>query len=193
MDEGQLRFDTPTVLRYNRTMKRILLLVCLVLLAAACDDQTSGTTAVSGGKLYLLFEETEPLTAEAVRTHGKCVAENIRIESERPSAYHLCLAAVQQNERLQLKFEGVGSGVTLSAACLAQTAEPNHNWNAASVDDYTDCSNGNLCRSGWTDAFWGFYTMKEGEDPHFSDTGLASCPLEENLSVVLIFSRVEQN
>ena len=173
-------------------MKRTVLFILTLLIFAACGGETdSGTAAVSGGKLYLLFDEVQPLTAEAVRTRGECVAENIRIEAERPSAYHLCLAAVRQNERLQLKFEGTGSGVTLSAACLTQNAAPDHNWNAASVDGYTDCTNGNLCRSGWTDAFWGVYVMKEGEDPRFSDTGLASCPLEENLSVVLMFSRVD--
>ena len=157
-------------------MKRTVLFILTLLIFAACGGETgSGTAAVSGGKLYLLFDEVQPLTAEAVRTRGECVAENIRM----------------QNERLQLKFEGTGSGVTLSAACLTQNAAPDHNWNAASVDGYTDCTNGNLCRSGWTDAFWGFYVMKEGEDPRFSDTGLASCPLEENLSVVLMFSRVD--
>lgn len=132
---------------------------------------------------------------EAVRTQGKCVAEGLRIEAENPSAYHLCLEAAAQNERLQMKFEATGTGAVLRAVCLSEAGEPNHDWSAASVEDYTDCTDGNWCRSGWNDSFWAFYYLNEKEEPVFSTVGLGSYPLKANSVIILMFTKYnpEQN
>lgn len=176
---------------YNRAMKRSILffLTAAALFAASCGETGKQSGVARDAKLYILFEEVSPLTMEAVRTKGECVAEGLRIEAENPSAYHLCLAAAEQNERLQMKFEATGTGAVLRAVCLTEKAQPNHDWSAASVEDYTDCTNGNLCKSGWNDSFWTFYYLNEKEEPVFSTVGLGSYPLKDNSVIILMFTK----
>lgn len=176
---------------YNRAMKRSILffLTMTALFLTGCDETKTQGGIARDGKLYILFEEVSPLTMEAVRTKGKCVAEGVRIEAQNPSAYHLCQAAIRQNERLQMKFEATGTGAILRAVCLTEKAQPNHDWSAASVEDYTDCTNGNLCKSGWNDSFWTFYYLNEKEEPVFSTVGLGSYPLKDNSVIILMFTK----
>ena len=172
-------------------MKRSILffLTAAALFAASCGETGKQSGVARDAKLYILFEEVSPLTMEAVRTKGECVAEGLRIEAENPSAYHLCLAAAEQNERLQMKFEATGTGAVLRAVCLTEKAQPNHDWSAASVEDYTDCTNGNLCKSGWNDSFWTFYYLNEKEELVFSPVGLGSYPLKDNSVIILMFTK----
>lgn len=176
-------------------MKQILLLILGFFLFFSCEEKKEQSGVASDGKLYILFEEKKPLTMEDVRISGKCVAENIRIDAElkRPSAYHLCLGAMEQNERLNMKFSSSPLGVVLEAVCLVEKAKPTHNWNASSIEDYTKCENGNLCCAGWNNYFWAFYVLDESGNPIFSPVGLSSYEIKNNATVILMYSQYDPN
>lgn len=171
-------------------MRRIFLIFSVTAaLAFGCDESGDTQKSVGNGKLFLLFEECDIEASGAVESKAICAAQNLSVRAKNPSAYHLCLAAMEQNERLKMKFEATGTGVILRAVCLSDGNGTSHRWEAASVEEYVDCTGSNHCKSGWNDSFWAFYYLNEEKKAVFSTVGLGSYPLKENEEIVLMFSK----